>query len=95
MSRQPSLVVLNAVPAWQACLMIPAESSSKASPRSAQPVRIVHLSAAAFRALANGDLAAANAVSPVPLTEYFVAPEWRGTWRRRSEQVDQDPASAA
>ena len=39
-------------------------ASSKAGPRSAQPVRIVHLPAAAFRALADGDLAAANAVSP-------------------------------
>jgi RimJ/RimL family protein N-acetyltransferase len=70
-------------------------SSSEAGPRSAQPVRIVHLPAAAFRALADGDLAAANAVSPVPLTQYFVSPEWRGTWRIRSEQVHQDPASAA
>jgi hypothetical protein len=30
-------------------------------------VRIVHLAAPAFRALANGDLVAANTVSPVPL----------------------------
>ena len=42
-----------------------------------------------------GDLAAANAVSPVPLTEYFAGPQWRGTWQRRSEQVERDPASAA
>ena len=55
----------------------------------------MHLSGAAFRALADGDLAAANAASPVPLTQYFVSPQWRGTWRMRSEQVDQDPASAA
>jgi len=72
--------------------MVPAEPPG---PRSAQRVRVVHLPAAAFRALADGDLAAANMVSPVPLTEYFVSPEWRGTWRRRSEQVAQDPASAA
>jgi RimJ/RimL family protein N-acetyltransferase len=58
-------------------------------------VRIVHLPASAFHALASGDLAAANAVSPVPLSEYFVSSEWRGTWRRRSQQVEQDPASAA
>ena len=75
--------------------MVPAESSGKAGPRSAQRVRVVHLPAVAFRALADGDLAAANMVSPVPLTEYFVSPEWRGTWRMRSEQVAQDPASAA
>jgi len=72
--------------------MVPVESSSKAGP---QRVRVLHLPAAAFRALADGDLAAANTVSPVPLPEYFVSPEWRGTWRRRSEQVEQDPASAA
>jgi RimJ/RimL family protein N-acetyltransferase len=55
----------------------------------------VQLPAAAFHALAGGDLAAANAVSPVPLSENFVSPEWQGTWRMRSEQVEQDPASAA
>jgi len=55
----------------------------------------VHLQAPVFSALANGDLAAANAVSPVPLSAYFAGPEWRGTWQRRSEQVTQDPASAA
>ncbi len=55
----------------------------------------MQLPPAAFRALADGDLAAANAVSPVPLSEYFVSPEWRGTWRMRSEQVEKDPASAA
>jgi RimJ/RimL family protein N-acetyltransferase len=58
-------------------------------------VRIVHLPAAAFLALADGDLAAANAASPVPLSEYFVSADWRGTWLIRSVQVEQDPASAA
>jgi RimJ/RimL family protein N-acetyltransferase len=57
-------------------------------------VRIVHLSAPVFRALADGDLAAANAVSPVPLTPYFAGPELRGVWRMRSKQVDEDPAAA-
>ena len=75
--------------------MAPAQSSGNAAPRSAPRVRVVHLSPAVFRALADGDLAAANKVSPVPLTQYFVSPQWRGTWRRRSEQVDRDPASAA
>jgi RimJ/RimL family protein N-acetyltransferase len=87
--------VPDAVPAWQACLVIPTESSGEAGRRSARPVRIVHLPAAAFRALADGDLAAANTASPVSLTQYFVSPEWRGTWRMRSEQVVQDPGSAA
>ena len=57
-------------------------------------VRIIHLSGTAFRALADGDLAAAQAVSPVPLTDYLVGDERRGVWRMRSEQFDQDPASA-
>jgi RimJ/RimL family protein N-acetyltransferase len=69
--------------------------STEPGPRSSQRVRIVPLTPAAFRALADGDLAAANTVSPVPLPEYFVSPQWRGTWRMRREQVDQDPASAA
>jgi RimJ/RimL family protein N-acetyltransferase len=57
-------------------------------------VRIVHLTAPAFRALAGGDLAAANAASPVPLSTYFAGPEWRTVWRMRDQQARQDPASA-
>jgi RimJ/RimL family protein N-acetyltransferase len=80
---------------WQACLMIPAEPTGQDGQGSPRHVRIVHLPAAAFRSLADGELAAANVVSPVPLSEYFVCPDWRSTWRMRSEQVEQDPASAA
>jgi RimJ/RimL family protein N-acetyltransferase len=58
-------------------------------------VRIVHLPAPALRALARGDLAAANVASPVPLSAYFAGPEWTRTWRMRSEQVESDPESAA
>ncbi len=58
-------------------------------------VRIVHLTGPVFRALADGDLAAANRVSPVTLSAYFASPEWRGVWRRRSDQVERDPDSAA
>jgi len=58
-------------------------------------VRIVHLNGAAFHALSDGDLAAAEAVSPVPLSAYLAGRECRGLWRMRSEQCDQDPASAA
>jgi RimJ/RimL family protein N-acetyltransferase len=60
-----------------------------------QCVRIVHLTLPVFRALAVGDLAAANAASPVPLSAYFAGPEWRAVWQRRSKQVEEDPASAA
>jgi RimJ/RimL family protein N-acetyltransferase len=55
----------------------------------------VQLSAAALAALADGDLASANRASEVPLPPYFVHPEWTGTWRRRSRQVEAEPASAA
>ena len=58
-------------------------------------VRIVQLTAPAFRALAAGDLAAANAVSPVPLSGYLASSECAGVWHRRSRQVNEDPASAA
>ncbi|MER5387602.1 GNAT family N-acetyltransferase [Saccharopolyspora sp. NPDC002686] len=57
-------------------------------------VRIVHLSGPVFQALAAGDLAAANAVSPVPLTTHFTDPDWRGVWLMRGEQAEEDPASA-
>lgn len=82
-------------PAWETWPVIPAEPTSTAGGRFPRHVRIVHLSASAFRALAGGDLVAANAASPVPLSEYFVGPDWRETWRMRSEQVEQDPDSAA
>jgi RimJ/RimL family protein N-acetyltransferase len=75
--------------------VIAAEPGGTADRRSPRHVRIVHLPGPVFRALADGDLAAANAVGPVLLSEYFVSPEWRATWQMRSEQVEQDPASAA
>ena len=58
-------------------------------------VRIVQLSPAALRALAEGDLASANAAADISLTPYFAGPDWRGVWRRRSAQVLDDPGSAA
>jgi RimJ/RimL family protein N-acetyltransferase len=59
-----------------------------------QRVRIVHLSEPVLAALAAGDLVAAEAVSPVPLSEYLVGPECLGTWKRRHDQVARDPAEA-
>ena len=58
-------------------------------------VRIVHLNGTAFRALAQGDQATAEAASPVALSAYLAGPQCRGLWRMRSEQCDQDPTSAA
>jgi hypothetical protein len=50
-----------------------------------QHVRIVHLTAPVFRALADGDLAAANALSPLRLSPYFAGPERRGMWEMRTK----------
>ncbi|GLH96309.1 GNAT family N-acetyltransferase [Phytohabitans aurantiacus] len=61
--------------------------------RSTQQIRIVHLTEPVFRALADGDLAGANAVSPVPLTAHFVDPGSIGVWRMRRDQAKEDPAS--
>lgn len=75
--------------------MKPEERAEPFERRVRQHVRIVHVTAPVFVALANGDLTAANAVSPVLLPEYFAGPECRAVWRRRSKQVAEDPASAA
>jgi RimJ/RimL family protein N-acetyltransferase len=58
-------------------------------------VRILHLNGSAFDALAAGDLTAANAASPVVLSDYFAGPDWRSLWRMRSEQARQDPSCVA
>ncbi len=55
----------------------------------------MHVNASALRALAEGDIAAADAASPVPISAYLAGPQCRGLWRMRSAQVDEDPASAA
>jgi RimJ/RimL family protein N-acetyltransferase len=73
----------------------PEEPAEPLNRRPPQHVRIVHLAGPVFQALASGDLAAANAVSPVPLPAYFAGPEWRSVWQRRGTQVEEDPASAA
>lgn len=63
--------------------------------RPTPEVRIVHLNGPTFQALAQGDLAAANTASPVPLSAYFAGPDWRGVWQMRSRQVEENLASAA
>jgi RimJ/RimL family protein N-acetyltransferase len=74
--------------------MISSESPDAVESPTPRRVRIVHLNAAVFRALADGDVTAANAVSPVPLTPYFGESELRGLWRMRSAQAEADPAAA-
>jgi RimJ/RimL family protein N-acetyltransferase len=59
-----------------------------------QRVRIVQLTAPAFRALAAGDVTAASAAAPVPLSAYLAGPDCTAVWRRRLEQVERSPADA-
>jgi [ribosomal protein S5]-alanine N-acetyltransferase len=54
-------------------------------------VRIVHLSQPTHAALAAGDLAAANRLSPVPLTPVFVTESFRSTFARRATQLLDQP----
>ena len=62
---------------------------------SAPRVRVVHLSAETLAALAAGDLDAADATSPVPLTPWLVSDEAIGTWRYRATQVVGAPQDLA
>jgi RimJ/RimL family protein N-acetyltransferase len=57
-------------------------------------IDLIQLSPSVLRALADGDLAAANLAAPILLSAYFVGPESRSVWRRRASQVVDDPASA-
>ena len=50
-------------------------------------VRIVHVSQPTHAAIAAGDLAGANLLSPVPLTPVFVTDSWRSTFARRATQL--------
>lgn len=58
---------------------------------TASAVRIVQLPAEAIIALADGDLAGANAASPVPLTDWAVAEGSVRTWQFRAVQAVQTP----
>jgi ribosomal-protein-alanine N-acetyltransferase len=54
-------------------------------------VRIVHLSAEALSALADGRLEDANRAAPVVLTPWFVSDDQIGIWRYRARQVVEAP----
>lgn len=58
---------------------------------TAPAVRIVQLPAEAIIALADGDLAGANAASPVPLTAWMVSESSVRTWQYRAVQAVQTP----
>jgi len=55
-------------------------------------VRIVRLSPEALAALAAGDLEAANASSPVPLSAWHVSDDCAWVWTYRAQQVVETPA---
>jgi RimJ/RimL family protein N-acetyltransferase len=57
-------------------------------------VALRQLPDSAIHALADGDLAAAEAAAGMALTAYFVEPQDRRTWLRRSGQLIEDPACA-
>ena len=57
-------------------------------------IELVPLDGAALRALADGDLVAAEATSPVPLSPYLAGPDCRSVWEIRAVQVVVDPPSA-
>lgn len=58
-------------------------------------VRIVQLSAEAIRALADGDLAAAQGLAPVTLSPWLISEHPRSVWQRRAAQVVQTPKDLA
>jgi RimJ/RimL family protein N-acetyltransferase len=58
---------------------------------TARAVRIVQLPAEAIIALADGDLAGADAASPVPLTDWMVSDSSVRTWQYRAVQAIQTP----
>jgi RimJ/RimL family protein N-acetyltransferase len=60
--------------------------------RAVKAVRIVQLDPGTLGALASG---AVPTASPVPLTDHLAGPENRPLWRRRSRQIEEDPAAAA
>jgi ribosomal-protein-alanine N-acetyltransferase len=58
------------------------------------PVRFVPLTVPAMTALFDGDLDAGRERSGLPLTEAFVDPHAKRLWRRRIDQIAEDPSAA-
>lgn len=55
----------------------------------------MQLSAEAIRALADGDLAAAQGLAPVTLSPWLISEHPRSVWQRRAAQVVQTPKDLA
>ncbi|WP_218856234.1 GNAT family N-acetyltransferase [Nocardioides lianchengensis] len=58
---------------------------------SVPSVRIVQLSPDVLQALADGDLATADALAPVPLTAWLASEDRVATWRMRARQAVESP----
>jgi [ribosomal protein S5]-alanine N-acetyltransferase len=56
-------------------------------------IRFVPLSVAAMSALLNGDLAGGSALAGVQLSDYFISDRAKGLWRRRVNQIAEDPSA--
>lgn len=61
----------------------------------ARNITLIQLPMSVLKALADGDIVAANLGSSIEFKPYFVGPECRGTWQRRASQVAEDPNTAA
>lgn len=57
-------------------------------------VELIALDRAAMLALAEGNIAEAHRVAPIPLTPFFASEDQRGVWRRRADQIAADPDEA-
>jgi RimJ/RimL family protein N-acetyltransferase len=57
-------------------------------------VELIELDRDTMCALAQGDLAGAQAHSPIPLSPFFSGEDQRGVWLRRAEQIALEPAEA-
>ncbi|WP_294568967.1 GNAT family N-acetyltransferase [uncultured Arthrobacter sp.] len=74
--------------------MTPTANPWRSSAAGAGDVRLVRLPPAAIHALADGDLAAAQLLSPAVLTEHLVSSGCRAVWRMRSRQLLASPGDA-
>ncbi|WP_159617171.1 GNAT family N-acetyltransferase [Arthrobacter zhaoguopingii] len=74
--------------------MTPTANPWRSSAAGAGDVRLVRLPPAAIHALADGDLAAAQRLTPEVLTDHVVSSGCRAVWRMRSRQLLASPGDA-
>lgn len=61
--------------------------------RPVKKIELIQLPQSALVALAAGDLASANTLTPFRMGPYFIDPESLSTWRRRASQILNEPGS--